>query len=253
MSGGRSERKAGDWREDVAPVVGSLVHEIKNPLSTLNINAQLLLEDWKDAREPREVRTVKRLRVILLEVERLEGIVQAFLRFTERHQLLLKEGRINDLVEELVEFVGPGARKKGFQLRTHLDPSLEPFAFDRDLIKQVLLNLLLNAEQALEPKGGGELIILTRREEGPQGRWAVLDVIDTGVGISERARERIFNLYFSTKPSGMGLGLPTCKRIVEEHGGTIAVESEEGRGTQFTVRLPMVSAGEAVAAGGSAR
>jgi two-component system, NtrC family, sensor histidine kinase HydH len=231
--------KPGDWRIDVAAVAGSLVHEIKNPLSTLNINAQLLLEDWKDAREPRELRTVKRLKVILSEVERLEGIAQSFLRFTERHELALKEGRINDVVEELLEFIGPEARKKGVQVRTSLDPSLEPFLFDRGLLKQVVLNLILNGEQAMEPKGGGELIIITRREDRLGGRWAVLDVIDTGVGIPERARERVFDLYFSTKPDGMGLGLATSKRIVEEHGGTIEVQSEAGKGSQFTVRLPM--------------
>jgi len=232
-------RKAGDWRVDVAVLAGSLVHEIKNPLSTLNINAQLLLEDWKDAREPREQRTVKRLKMILGEVERLEGIVQSFLRFTEHHELALQLGRLNGVVEELVDFIGPEADKKGVQVRTSLDGNLDAFPFDRDLIKQVVLNLILNAEQAMAPKGGGELIIITRREDRPEGRWAALDVIDTGEGISERAREKLFGLYFSTKPGGSGLGLATSKRIVEEHGGTIEVQTESGKGSQFTVRLPM--------------
>src|ERR1051325_10207410 len=102
----RAPRKPPDWRVDMTLLAGSLVHEIKNPLSTLNINAQLVLEDWKDAKEPRELRTVKRLKVILGEIERLEGIVQAFLRFTEHHQLLLKESRLNEVVEELVELIG---------------------------------------------------------------------------------------------------------------------------------------------------
>jgi two-component system sensor histidine kinase HydH len=234
-----SVRKAADWRVDVAAVAGSLVHEIKNPLSTLSINAQLLLEDWKDAREPRELRTVKRLKVMQGELARLTGIVESFLRFTERHELLLREGQLNDVIGELIEFIGPDAAKKNIQVRTRLDPDLEPFPFDRDLMKQVVLNLVLNAEQALEPKGGGELILISRREEGPDGRWAVFDCIDTGVGIPERVRERLFRLYFSTKPNGSGLGLATSKRIVEEHGGTIDVQSEPGKGSQFTIRLPM--------------
>jgi len=225
----------GDWQVDVAAVAGSLVHEIKNPLSTLNINAQLLLEDWKDAREPRELRTVKRLRVILGEVVRLEGIVQSFLRFTERHELALKEVNINDVVKELVEFVGPEALRKRIQFRTSLDQSLKPFYFDRDLIKQVILNLIRNAVQAMESKGSGELILITRREEG----WVLLDVIDTGVGISDWAQERVFNLYFSTKQGGSGLGLATSNRIVKEHGGSIELMSEEGRGSEFTIRLPV--------------
>ncbi len=230
---------------DVAKVAGVLVHEIKNPLSTLSINAQLLLEDWKDVREPRELRTVKRLRVILGEVQRLEGIVEAFLRFTERHELALREEKLNDVVEELVEFISPETDKKAVQVRTQLDGTIEPFPFDRNLIKQVLLNLVLNAEQAMEPKGGGELIILTRRDASRHGSWASVDVIDTGVGISDKARERIFDLYFSTKPNGSGLGLATSRRIVEEHGGTIDVQSELGKGSKFTVRLPMDLDGEA--------
>jgi two-component system, NtrC family, sensor histidine kinase HydH len=232
-------RKAADWRVDVAAVAGSLVHEIKNPLSTLNINAQLLLEDWKDAREPRELRTVKRLKVMQGELGRLQGIVESFLRFTERHELRLREGQLNDVIGELIEFIGPDAVKKNIQVRARLDPDLEPFSFDRDLMKQVLLNLVLNAEQALEPRGGGELILISRREEGPDGRWGVFDCIDTGIGIPERVREKLFSLYFSTKPNGSGLGLATSKRIVEEHGGSIEVRSEPGKGSQFTIRLPL--------------
>jgi signal transduction histidine kinase len=137
------------------------------------------------------------------------------------------------------------------QVRTNLEPALEPFPFDRDLIKQVVLNLILNGQQAMEPKGGGELILLTRQEESPQGRWAVLDVIDTGVGIAERVLARVFDLYFSTKEKGMGLGLPTSKRIVEEHGGSIEVHSEAGKGSQFTVRLPMDHGPHAPESGGA--
>jgi len=246
MSRASSAERATDGRVDLASLVGSLVHEIKNPLSTLSINAQLLLEDWKGAHEPREARAVKRLKVILAEVQRLEGIVQAFLRFTERHELLLREGDLNDVLRELVEFIGPEARKKGVQIRTRLDENVKPFLFDLDLVKQVLLNLIRNAEQAMEPKGGGELILLTRREAAAGKTWAVIDVIDTGVGISDRACERIFDLYFSTKEDGMGLGLAVSRRIVEEHGGDISVQSEPGKGSQFTVRLPLEPAGEAL-------
>lgn len=234
----RGEGGRGDWREDVAPVAGSLVHEIKNPLSTLSINAQLVLEDWKDAREPRELRTVKRLRVILSEVQRLEGIVQAFLRFIEQHELSVKESNLNDVVEELVDLIGPEAQKKGVQVRVRLDDLVAPFLFDRDLIKQAILNLMLNAEQAMEPKGGGELLVYTRREETPSGAWAVVDVIDTGVGIPKNSCAKVFNLYFSTKEKGNGLGLAITKRIVDEHGGGITVQSEPGKGSQFTIRLP---------------
>ena len=228
----------GDWGVDVAAIAGSLVHEIKNPLSTLNINAQLLLEEWKDASAPRELRTLKRLKVINSEVERLERILQSFLRFTERHELNLKSASLNQVLEELAEFVVPQARQKGIQLRLWLDPSLGPFPFDQDLVRQVFLNLVLNAKNAMEEKGG-ELIIRTRRVDRDGVPWAVCEVIDTGHGIPKHVRAKLFNLYFSMRKDGTGLGLATSKRITEEHGGFIEVESEEGKGSQFSVFLPL--------------
>ena len=219
-------------------MAGSLVHEIKNPLSTLNINAQLLLEDWKDASSPRELRTVKRLKVMISEVERLERIMQSFLRFTERHELNLKPSSLNAVLEDLADFIGPQAKQKGVSVRVWPDPGLEPFPFDPDLIRQVFLNLILNAINAMEAKGG-ELILRTRRAERDGNPWAVGDVIDTGEGMSPHVKERLFNLYFSTRKTGTGLGLPTSKRITEEHGGFLHLDTEPGKGTQFSVFLPM--------------
>lgn len=231
-------KRAGDWDVDVAVLAGSLVHEIKNPLSTLNINAQLLLEDWKDAATPRELRTLKRLRVIVAEVERLERILQSFLRFTERHELNLKLASLNDLLEELSEFIEPETSQASIQVRLWLDPELPTFPFDPDLMRQVFLNLILNAKNAMEEKGG-ELILRSRKVDRDGKPWAVGEVIDTGIGMSQQVRLRLFHPYFSTRKGGTGLGLATSKRVVEEHGGMIVVESEEGKGSQFAVMLPM--------------
>ncbi len=231
-------KRAGDWDVDVAVLAGSLVHEIKNPLSTLNINAQLLLEDWKDGTGPKEARTVKRLKVIVSEVERLERILQSFLRFTERHELSLKLASLNDLFQELAEFIEPEASRASIQVRLGLDSNLQSFSFDPDLIRQVFLNLILNAKSAMEEKGG-ELILRTRRIERGGHSWAVGEVIDTGHGMSRQLCDRLFHPYFSTRKGGTGLGLATSKRITEEHGGRIEVESQEGTGSQFSVLLPM--------------
>ncbi len=231
-------KRAGDWEVDVAVLAGSLVHEIKNPLSTLNINAQLLLEDWKDAPGTKEVRTVKRLKVIVSEVERLERILQSFLRFTERHELSLKPASLNEIIQELSELIEPEAAQANIQVRLGLDATLEAFTFDPDLIRQVFLNLILNAKHAMEEKGG-ELILRTRRVERGGQVWAVGEVIDTGHGMSPQVRDRLFHPYYSTRRGGTGLGLATSKRITEEHGGRIEVESQEGIGSQFTVYLPM--------------
>jgi signal transduction histidine kinase len=219
-------------------MAGSLVHEIKNPLSTININAQLVLEDWKNESTPKEQRTVKRLSVVSSEIQRLERIIQTFLRFTERHELNLRVSSLNQLLEELGEFVAEEAAKLDIRLRLGLDEGLEDFPFDSDLIRQVFLNLLQNAEQAMAQKSG-ELIVKTRREVIDAIPHAVAQVIDTGPGISERGLEKIFDLYYSTKEAGSGLGLAISKRIVEEHGGFFQVESEEGRGSQISVYLPM--------------
>jgi signal transduction histidine kinase len=231
-------RPAGEWEIDVAAMAGSLVHEIKNPLSTLNINAQLLLEDWKDASTARETRTVKRLAVMASEVQRLERIIQTFLRFTERHQLALEPNSLNQLLEDLVEFVTPEAVKRGIQIRLGLDAHLEPFSFDGDLMRQVFVNLIQNAQQAMGERGG-ELIIKTRRVVKDGVPWAVGEVIDTGAGIEPRAFKKLFDLYYSTKENGSGLGLAIAKRIVEEHGGHVEVQSAMGKGSQFTISLPM--------------
>ena len=130
------------------------------------------------------------------------------------------------------DFYEPTAATKGIVIRTFLAADLPLTRIDADLFKQALLNLVLNAEHAMP--SGGELMLTTRREEA----WVVLDVIDTGVGMTEEVCARIFDAFFSTRPAGSGLGLPTARKIIEAHGGTIQVQSEPGKGSQFTVRLP---------------
>ncbi|MCZ6794210.1 MAG: ATP-binding protein [Planctomycetota bacterium] len=231
-------RRSGDWDVDVAAMAGSLVHEIKNPLSTISINAQLLLEDCGEPSTPQEQRMVKRLSLIASEIQRLETIIQTFLRFTERHELNVEPSSLNALLEELAEFVGVEAENFGIQMRLGLDSQLPDFSFDPDLIRQVFLNLLQNAQQVMA-SGGGELIVKSRRETLDGITYGVGEVIDTGPGIDSRRLERIFDLYYSTKDEGSGLGLAISKRIVDEHGGFVRVQSEEGKGSQFSVYLPV--------------
>ena len=126
----------------------------------------------------------------------------------------LESIKLNAIVEELCDFYEPTAATKGVVIRTYLAPDLPLTAIDADLLKQALLNLILNAEHAMP--SGGEPILKTRSD----GSSVVLDVIDTGVGMTEEVRTQIFNAYFSTRPAGSGLGLPTARKIVESHGGT---------------------------------
>ena len=119
-------------------------------------------------------------------------------------------------------------------MHSDLPPSLPLVNADANALKQALLNLVINARQAMP--GGGELILVIERA----GPWAEIRVTDTGVGMDEESREHCFDLYWSTKKGGTGLGLPTVARVVHEHDGQIHVLSEVGRGTSFTIRLPLV-------------
>jgi two-component system sensor histidine kinase HydH len=144
------------------------------------------------------------------------------------------------IIDEIRDFSEPHAATKGIVIRTSFAPDLPSILIDRDLFKQALLNLILNAQHAMP--SGGELILTTRREEP----WISLDVIDTGVGMNEEVCARIFDAVFSTRSGGSGLGLPTTRKIVEAHGGAIHVRSEPGKGSQFTIRLPMCEQGPPV-------
>src|SRR5207244_642978 len=116
-------------------------------------------------------------------------------------------------------------------------PDLPPVSLDRELFEQALLNLMLNAEQAMPE--GGRLTMIGRAEDG----WVCLDVIDTGHGMTADVRAKLFRPFHTTKQNGNGLGLPTTRKIVLAHGGTIDVQSEPGRGTKFTIRLPAGAGG----------
>ncbi|MGE3163471.1 MAG: PAS domain-containing sensor histidine kinase [Planctomycetota bacterium] len=221
-----------DWEQDVAALTGSFVHEVKNPLSTLNINAQLLLEEWAHPQSPREERTVRRLGVIRAEVQRIEVIVNSFLRFTERRGLEKVQCDLNDVLADLVRHNTEGLDRKGIHPRFQPDPELPVIAADQRLLTQALLNLIRNAEQAMPT--GGDLIVQTHAFGGE----VQVEVVDTGGGITPENLPRVFRPYFSSKSDGNGLGLPTTLKIVRAHGGTMWVESEVGKGSRFVIRLP---------------
>jgi two-component system, NtrC family, sensor histidine kinase HydH len=218
---------------EISQLAGGLAHEIRNPLSTVSLNLDLLAEDFQKPESPRDRRVLQRVERLQHEVYRLRDILENFLRFARVQDLGLVSTDLNTIVDEVCDFYEPTASTKGIVIRTFLAADLPLTGIDADLFKQALLNLVLNAEHAMP--SGGELMLTTRRE-GPS---IVLDVIDTGVGMTEEVRARIFDAFFSTRPAGSGLGLATARKIIEAHGGTIQVQSEPGKGSQFTVRLPV--------------
>ena len=217
---------------ELSQLAGGLAHEIRNPLSTLSLNLDLLEEDFQGAESPRDRRIKQRVGQLKREVQRLYDVLENFLRFARVQELKFAPTDLNALVEELCDFYEPQASTLGIVVRTYFSPDLPRPVIDADLFKQAVLNLMLNAEHAMAE--GGELIMTTRRD----GRWIVLDVIDTGAGMPEDVQTRIFDPFYSTRPGGSGLGLPTTRKIVEAHGGTIEVDSVPGKGSRFSLRLP---------------
>jgi signal transduction histidine kinase len=218
---------------ELATLAGGLAHEIRNPLSTIGMNLELLAEDLEDEETPRSRRMLRRISSLRNECRSLEEILNAFLQFARAGELHLQPDQLNDLVTEHVEFLQPQAAGQKVEIRTHLDSDLPAVQLDRSLMRQVLANLSRNALEAMPE--GGSLDLLTRVRDAQ----AVLEVIDTGQGMDEAVRERMFQAFFSTRSGGSGLGLPTVHRIIEAHHGRIVCESEKGKGTRFSITLPI--------------
>jgi signal transduction histidine kinase len=225
------DRREAEQAALLGQLASGLAHEVRNPLSTLSMNLQLLREDWADPITEREQKGLKRIEVLLRETGRLENVVSDFVRFASGHALRLQRTDLNELAGELLDFLAPQAERARIRLHRDFARPLPAVDADPNLLRQAVLNLVVNAQQVMP--SGGDLTVRTAEN----GRFVKLSVGDTGPGIPPEHRDKIFNLYFSTKPGGTGLGLPMVKKIVEEHGGEVRVESEPGRGAVFTLCL----------------
>ncbi len=217
---------------ELAELAGGFIHEIKNHLSTLGLNLQLLAEDFAQPESQREHRALERIQRLQGECHRLVEVSNDFLRFARVQTLDLSPAELSQVVEEIVDFFSPTARQAHIKINAYVPSDLPVVRLDRDMFKQALLNIMLNAEQAMPQ--GGELTV----QASAQGDEVILNLIDTGKGIAADHLAKIFRPFFSTKPGGTGLGLPTTRKIVAAHGGTIRVQSDVGRGTQFSIHLP---------------
>ncbi|MBX3458692.1 MAG: GHKL domain-containing protein [Planctomycetes bacterium] len=226
--------KASSRLEFLGQLAGGLAHEIKNPLSTIKLTLQLLDEDMQKEDSPTAQRARRKIEVLLREVKHLDDIVQEFLHFARGHDLKLARTDLYRLIVELFEFLGDEARRRNIRIHFDADGKLDDLVLDPTLIRQALMNLLKNAFDALDEKGGGEVVVRAR----VKGDLLGLEVLDTGCGIAESNMDRMFRPYFTTKKNGTGMGLAMVRRIVEEHGGQITFESEAGKGTRFIILLP---------------
>ena len=233
---------------ELAELAGGFIHEIKNHLGTLKLNLELLAEDFQDAQTPREKRAFSKIQRLEGELQRLVDVSNDFLRFARINDLEREVCDLADVADELIEFYTPTAEKASINIIRLLPADLPPVRLNREMFKQALLNLFLNAQQAMP--SGGDLTIqasvetsLAPQQPGEETPpdTICLSIIDTGVGMLPDVVARVFRPFYSARPGGTGLGLPTTRRIIEAHDGTIDVQSAPGRGTRFAIRLPLAS------------
>jgi signal transduction histidine kinase len=222
---------------EFAALVGALAHEIRNPLSTIRLNMELLAEDFGETKpdsstKQRDRRAKAKIDLVRHECDRLQKLLGDFLDFARQESLTLEPVNLNVELSQLLDFFAPQCRESHVDVVRYLDPELPNVRIDRETFRSAVLNLLINAVQAME--SGGQIVVRTRAA----GLGVILELIDTGPGMKEETLAKAFRAFYSTKQGGSGLGLPTARKIIESHDGTIDVESVPGRGTKVTMWLP---------------
>ncbi len=210
-------------------LTSGVAHEVRNPLNAMMIHLELLRERLGEASG--DVR--QSLEVIGGEIRRLDRVVQGFLRFVRPQELALKRLDVNALLASVVALLEAEWGSRGVRFVLETAPDVPDLSADEELLRQAFLNILQNAGQAM-PKGG----VVTLRTESDQ-RAVRVTIADEGVGITPGDLDKVFRLYFTTKPGGTGIGLALVYRIVQLHDGTVEIRSEPGRGTTVTVTLPV--------------
>jgi len=213
---------------DIGRLAATVAHEFKTPLVTIGGHARRAMRDINTPKFKK-----KDLDIIISEIDRLEKITSEILEYSKPSKFDIKSYSINDLVKESLEFLEHKLLNLGIKLKVRCADSDPHIAVDERRFRQVMFNIIDNALDAMKP--GMHLRVETRALEG----YAALDIMDSGCGIPDELRDRIFTFFFTTKAKGSGLGLPISKRIVEDHGGYIEFESKLNSGTTFSVYFPI--------------
>ena len=217
---------------ELAQIAGSLAHEIKNPLSVIRMNMELVEEDLEESETPRERRVWTKLQTVHSQCQRLEKLLNDFMKFARLRDLELEIGSLNRQIISVLDMYEAQAQTQSVQMNRYLDPELPAMQLDQETLQGALANLVKNALESMQD--GGELTAITRVT--PVG--IAMDLIDTGCGMSDNTALNMFNAFYTTKPSGSGLGLPMARKVVQAHGGRIDVQSQEEQGTKFTLEFP---------------
>jgi len=216
----------------VGRITAGVAHEVKNPLNSM----RLWLENLKETLPPgADGAALQAVNVLDAEIDRLDAVVKRFLDFSRPMDVRLEPTQLADLLREVLEVAQPQLQKANVTVARLLPIGIPEVFVDRDLLKQAVLNLVLNAVEAM-PNGGQLQLTLSRR-----GEMAEITVGDTGKGISPEDRKKVFQLFFTTRPGGSGIGLASTFRIVQLHNGSIDFTSEVGRGTTFRIELPLAA------------
>ncbi len=211
-----------------------MAHEIRNPLSSLNINIELLRDELREElhlAQKEEIQSL--LNFISYETLRLENNLKEFLDFNRLPPPKFEWVQLNEVLESVVRLLRPDAQMKNARIDVHFQRKMPPVKIDVSQMNLAISNLLINSIQAVSEKG--EIRLLTRASK----KNVFIIIQDNGVGISKEHLPRIFDFMFSTKPTGSGLGLSITKKIISDHHGEIAVKSEVNRGSTFRIRLPL--------------
>jgi len=213
-------------------ITAGVAHEVKNPLNSM----RLWLENLKESLpSDSDANSHQAVQVLDKEIDRLDTVVKRFLDFTRPMEVKLEQTQLSQLLREVLEVARPQLQKANVEVVQSLPTDVPEVFVDRDLLKQAVLNLILNAVEAM-PSGGQIRLELTRRAE-----MAEISVADTGKGIAIENRQKIFQLFFTTRPGGSGIGLASTFRIVQLLNGSIDFKSEVGRGTTFRIELPLAA------------
>ncbi len=210
-------------------ITAGVAHEVKNPLNSM----RLWLENLRESLPHEQDGARQAVQVLDKEIDRLDNVVKRFLDFTKPMEVHLEETQLAELLDEVLRVAEPQLRQAHVQVARLLPIDVPSVFVDRALVKQAILNLVLNAVEAM-PDGGQLRLVLSRR-----GDTAEITVGDTGRGIAPELRQKVFQLFFTTRPEGSGIGLASTFRIVQLHNGSIDFSSEVGRGTTFRIELPL--------------
>ena len=220
----------------IGRLTSGVAHEVKNPINAIVVHLEVLRQKLSQA----DPDTRRHMDVIGSEIRRLDRVVQTLVEFTRPVELRLTELDLRKLVNEVVMLASPEAERHNIQFEREASIDPLPVRIDADLVKQAVLNIVINGVQAMSD--GGRLHITTRRE----GDDAIIVVRDEGPGISAEIRDKIYNLYFTTKKGGSGIGLSMAYRVVQLHNGAVEFDSVEGQGATFTLRIPLTESSAAL-------